>query len=689
MIKHFPCYFLLILTLNIFSQTQDVKRIDAEIEVFFKEKYIKGILEVEVDILNKTNEIYLDSKNIAYEYILLDKDTMDYELKGDKVFIKGDFEPKSYRFQIRYTSSPKQTLYFVNDLNGPQIFTQGQGKYTSHWLPSIDDMTDKIEFDISVIAPKELSVVANGRLQNKNAIAENKQRWDYDMAQPMSSYLVALAIGNFEKEMRTSASGIPIELYYEPQDANKVEPTYRYSKEIFDFLEKDIGVAYPWQNYKQVYVKDFLYAGMENTSATFFSDAFVTDDIGFLDRNYVNVNAHELAHQWFGNLVTEESSSHHWLHEGFATYYALLAEREIFGDNYYYWQLYKSAERLKDLSDKGQGEALTDPQASSITFYEKGAWALHILREKVGDEAFRKGVKQYLETHKFQNVTIANFLNAVAQASDMDLADFKKTWLEQSAFKADEALKSLNYSAFMQSYFQLSALRPAPLADKADIFFNYLSDPNINDYIGQEIAFQLSNEPYDKVLTLMRMAFNTNNILVRQAIVANSKVIPKVLQSEFESLLADKSYKTQELALFSLWQNFPQKRTTYLQALKGVEGFSDKNIKLLWLTLNLATQNYEPKNKSMVFKELTSYTDVVYSYQIRENAFNYLYQIEAFSDISLANLVNATTHHVWRFKKFSRELLKEILKNGDYKNRILSLKETFNGAEAAYLKTVL
>jgi len=672
-----------------YSQTQDVKRITAEIELFPTIKSIKGTLEVEMSILQKTNEVYLDSEGIAYDYILSEKDTLQYELRDNKVFIKGDFKPKSYIFQLSYKATPKQTLYFVNDSNLPEIFTQGQGKYTSHWLPSIDAMTDKIEFDVSIIAPKDLTIIANGQLKSNVTVANGKQLWKFDMIHPMSSYLVAIAAGNFEKKMLTSESGIPLELYYEPQDANKVEPTYRYSKDIFDFLEKEIGVAYPWQNYKQVYVKDFLYAGMENTSATIFSDAFVTDELGFVDRNYVNVNAHELAHQWFGDLVTEESSAHHWLHEGFATYYALLVEREIFGDNYYYWKLYQSAEQLKELSDKGKGEALTNPKASSLTFYEKGAWALHILREKVGDAAFKKGVQLYLEKHKFQNVTVDNFLNEVAETSEMDLSDFKSNWLEQSAFKAEDALRSLNYSAFMQSYFELSALRPAPLKDKADIFFDYLSDPKINDYIGQEIVFQLANDPYEEALSLMKMAFKTNNILVRQAIVANVKDIPKTLQSEFESLLNDNSYQTKELALYTLWQNFPQNRLAYLDTLKGVEGFSDRNVELLWLTLNLATQHYEPGKKSDVFQKLTTYTNESYSYQIRENAFNYLYQIEAFSDESLANLVNASTHHVWRFKKFSRDLLQEVLKKGDNKKRITKLRPTFSDLENAYLDTIL
>ena len=139
----------------------------------------------------------------------------------------------------------------------------------------------------------------------------------------------------------------------------------------------------------------------------------MVDEIGFVDRNYVNVNAHELAHQWFGDLVTETMSDHHWLQEGFATYYALLAEREIFGDDYFYYKLYESAEQLRELSDAGKGQQLVAAGGSSLTYYQKGAWAVHILRELVGEDAFAKALKTYLTKYAYKNVTTTLFMEEV------------------------------------------------------------------------------------------------------------------------------------------------------------------------------------------------------------------------------------------------------------------------------------
>ena len=420
---------------TVFAQQTDVVdflKIEASIGPDTVEKKIEGRFSVTFEVLKDTDSVFMDALNITIEDLV----AKDFKITSDekKLWFTGDFEAeKTYKVDLWYSMKPKQTLYFF----GNEIWTQGQGKYTSHWLPSIDDVNDKIEFDLQIIAPKDKYVVANGKLQEVNNVHE-VNGWHFDMKKPMSSYLVAFAIGDFHKKELVSTSGIPIELYYKPSDSLKVEPTYRYSKQIFDFLETEIGVAYPWQNYKQVPVRDFLYAGMENTTATFFSEAFVVDSIGFNDRNYINVNAHELAHQWFGNLVTEKAGEDHWLQEGFATYYALLAEKDIFGEDYYYWQLYQTAEQLKAMSDEGKGESLLNPRASSLTFYQKGAWALHILRERIGNEAFKAAIKNYLEKYKFKNVSTEDFLKEVKAVSQVDITDFERDWLQQTAFQSEE-----------------------------------------------------------------------------------------------------------------------------------------------------------------------------------------------------------------------------------------------------------
>ena len=668
----------------------DVEKISGTIHLLPKTESVEGKLQVKFKVLQATDSIYLDAVKIDAEITKKSSSKPKLFSAEKKIYFIDQFEVgKTYEVEFTYQATPQQTLYFVGwDNDGSnQIWSQGQGKYTSHWLPSLDDMNDKIEFDLSYQVPQDYEVAANGKLVNKEKKGK-EQLWHFDMQHPMSSYLVAVAVGKFEAKEITSTSGIPIKLYYEAQDEEKVEWTYKHSKKIFDFFEEEIGVAYPWQNYKQIPVRDFLYAGMENTTATIFSDMFMVDQIGFIDRNYVNVNAHELAHQWFGDLVTEKSGTHHWLQEGFATYYALLAEREIFGDDYFYFKLYQNAEKLKELSDSGKGEALKNAKASSLTFYQKGAWALHILREKVGDEAFKSGVKNYLNTYAFQNVETEDFIDEIEKASGMDLTQFEEDWLAQSAFKSSQALASLRESEFMEEYLSLIALRTISMEEKYESLNKVLDFP-VNDYLGQEVVAQLAQENAGDVIQLYRKAFDTNNVLVRQAISTYLQKIPQSLQKKYEGLLNDRSYLTLEQALFNLWQNFPENRSQYLTELQNVEGFSNKNVRLLWLTLSLVTPEFQPENTSKFYQELSGYTSAKYAYEIRQNAFGFLYQIESFTEQNYLDLMQGSVHPVWRFRNFCRELLTELASKEKHRAMLYSLKEKASAKQQKVLTKIL
>lgn len=480
------------------------------------------------------------------------------------------------------------------------------------------------------------------------------------MKAPMSSYLVALAIGQYDKKTEQSDSGIPLEYYYYPEDSTRVAPTYRYSKQIFDFLEKEIGVPYPWEIYRQVPVRDFLYSGMENTSLTIFSDALVIDEIAFNDQNYINVNAHELAHQWFGNLVTATSGTHHWLQEGFATYYALLAEREVFGEAHFYWQLHDYAQQLLAQENAGKSTSLLDPKSSSVTFYQKGAWALHVLREQVGTAAFRLAVKTYLENYQYGNVETSNFIGMVETVSGQNLSAFVKTWLQDQVLPQDAMVESLAKSDVIRE-FQKVSCETYPL--------------KCASYLGSDISDRA------KIKILLDGAYEVkledfeNGLKVRQAITQKLTTIPLHLKTAYESLLKDRSYVTIEYALYNLWVNFPTERARYLGQTKAVYGFNDYNVRLLWLALNLNTIEYQSDLKPAVYEELKSYIAPQYGFERRINAFNYLKLIDGFDKGSLKELIHAKKHHNWRFQQFAKQLLNELEDSENYGPIIEELKK--------------
>ncbi len=662
------CVLLFFTGLTMAQETPvtDFTHLKAEITIFPSRGAVSGELLYTFDVLEPTDSVFIDARKMEFQKVFLNGQEVPFVNDGKRLWLMQSLERSTDNLlEVAYTATPQQTMYFIEtqpegEKQEYQVWTQGQGKNTSHWLPSFDDLNEKVEFDLSFLYPKGKTLTANGVLENLVAVNDTITRWEFDMKNPMSSYLVAVAAGDYEIKEITSEGGVPIRLFYPAGKEELVEPTYRYTADIMDFLEKEIGVEYPWQNYKQVPVRDFLYAGMENTGTTIFSDLFLVDSTGFQDRNYVMVNAHELAHQWFGDMVTAAKGEDHWLQEGFATYYALLAEKEIFGEDYFYWKLFQSAEELKQMSDSGKGEPLLKKGAGSLTVYQKGAWALHILKEKVGKTTFDEGVKNYLLKHAYGNVTTEDFLSEVEKASGKDLSLFRKDWLEQSAFQGAEALESLKKSDFIRNYLEVAALKQLPLEAKKELLERALDFP-VNDYIGQEVVHQLALEDASDVLDLYKKAFATNNLYVRQAIAISLQKIPQELKPEYETLLDDESYVTQEAALFNLWLNFPEERQEYLAVMKGREGFLDKNIRTLWLALSIATPGVEEAEKWEYLKELSSYTEPYQRFQLRQHAFGYLYQLNAFGSKEISNLLEASKHPTSRFREFAKDLLKKVV----------------------------
>ena len=607
--------------------------------------------EIDFDIVNPTDSIYLDAVNMEFNHVALNNSAAKFKNDGKKLIIYDDFKRgERYELSFIFFTAPKKAMYFLGWENEGrnQIWTQGQGKYTSNWLPSIDDVNDKIEFDLKFVAPYNYEVVSNGVLKSKS---DNPGHvlWEYDMQRPMSSYLVAVAVGEYNKKAEVSKSGIPLAYYYYPEDSLKIEPTYRYSKRMFDFLEEEVGFAYPWQNYKQVPVHDFLYAGMENTSLTIFSDAYVVDSIEFNDKNYVNVNAHELAHQWFGDLVTAKSGKHHWLQEGFATYYALLAERDIFGDDYYYFKLFESMLDLSRQDLSGSGTSLLNPKSSSLTFYQRGAWVLHVLRDKVGEVVFKQAVKNYLEKHQFGNVETSNFIEVVESLHGKSLSAFVNLWIVQKAFPYEKALALLKQqSTFINEYVMIDC---EAKSSKCAEYLNY--------YVSDEAKVKVISQ----VPELVTKDLFKNSLKVRQAIAEYVSKIPEDLKINYESLLDDKSYITVEKALYNLWVNFPLERSKYLSKTRNIIGFRDKNVRLLWLVLNLNTPFYQADSKQELYNELVSYTNEKYNADLRINAFKYLDLIKSCNSECVKNLENAKSHHNWRLVKFAKQVSEQLEQN--------------------------
>jgi aminopeptidase N len=503
----------------------------------------------------------------------------------------------------------------------------------------------------------------------------------------MSSYLLAFAIGSYRPKELESNSGLSISNYFYPKDSSLVEPTYRYSKEIFDFLEKEIGIPYPWQNYKQLPVRDFLYAGMENTGTTIFSESYMIDSTAFADKNYVNVNAHELSHQWFGNLVTEVDASSHWLHEGFATYYASLVEKDLFGDEYFYWLLLDKAQALETLSRKGEGESLLDPKASSITFYDKGALAVSMLQETVGKDNFKKAIRDFLKMYQFKNASVSNLMEVMERTSEQDLIDFKRNWLQDTEFRSEEIVSYLRKNCTAIDRFHSMQRELTTSSENNELILKRYWDSTSSSELRKRIitlySKSLSND-------FLRMALKTGDLKVRQSVALIAQPIPETLIEDYESLLTDPSYITIENALYRLWIQNPEHRVKYLNQTKTMVGFSNKNIRQLWLLLAILTRDFgSPDERSQYQKELFGYTASYHPMEVRQLAFSLIGEVFPYTNQNLKDLINAGVHPVWQFRQFAREVVDRLLNDKEQKQRLTFLLDELDSEEYQYLSLKL
>ncbi|MGZ5242698.1 MAG: M1 family aminopeptidase [Bacteroidia bacterium] len=421
------------------AREHNIDVINMLLEVSFepKQSLVKGnVTHTFIPLLKTVDSIVLDAVNMRFTDVKIDGKTVRFNSNPQTITIYAASAlpwQSKHTLQLIYEANPKKGIYFVgwNDTTNrsrKQIWTQGQGYDNRHWIPAFDDPSDKLITEIKVTMPGEYKVLSNGtKLAEKKDKAGNKV-WHYKMSHPHAFYLTMLGIGDYAVKQTKAKSGVPVASWYYPDQPEKLEPTYRYTERIMDIFEREIGVPYPWETYSQIPVQEFMYGAMENTTATIFGDFFYVDKRGFLDRNYVGVNAHEMAHQWFGDMITARSPNHHWLQESFATHYAKIAEREIWGEDYYQWNRRGETNTAVNAS-KNDNNPVASSVAGSPRFYQKGSRVLDMLKYVTGREEYNKAIKYYLEKNAYKNVTTEDLYSAFYDVLGLNLDWFFDQWL--------------------------------------------------------------------------------------------------------------------------------------------------------------------------------------------------------------------------------------------------------------------
>jgi aminopeptidase N len=365
-----------------------------------------------------------------------------FDLRDDKLHVQLAQPAKSgekFEVELKYEGKPTSGLYFIlPDKDDPgrarEIWTQGEAEDTHHYIPIYDYPNDRTTSEMILTVPADWLTVSNGKLLSVQDAGNGQKTWTWRQSLPVSTYLISFVAGEYT-EKKDTWRNLPVTYNVPRGREDTIEPTFRHTREMLDFFSEKFGVAYPWDQYAQTAVDDFVASGMENVSAT----TLATRDIlhGELasekPEGADDLVSHEMTHQWFGDLVTCKDWTNTWLNEGFATFGATLWEEHYYGaeaSSYRYWREQNTWMQSRELySIPIMTRDINDSVEYVGNVYDKAGWVIHMLREQMGDEAFFRALKHYLETYRLQNVVSADLAKAIEESSGTNVDQFFDQWI--------------------------------------------------------------------------------------------------------------------------------------------------------------------------------------------------------------------------------------------------------------------
>jgi aminopeptidase N len=425
------------------SRDYDLQHSRIALRFDLDQKKVLGDVTHSLTILrDSTSKIVFDSADLAIQSVTVNKSTAKFETKDDKLIIPlatAAHAGEKFDVAIRYDAKPTKGLYFIlPDKDYPdrpkQVWSQGESEDTRYYLPTYDYPNDRLTTETILTVPASWITVANGKLINVSDAANGMKTWTWKESVPSSTYLITVVAGEFE-EVKDSWHGMPVTYYAPKGRGDRLSVNYSRTPQMIELFSTKLGVNYPWEKYAQSMVDDFVAGGMENSSATTntsnslqhpkLAPEFFTGQDDLI--------SHELGHQWFGDLVTCKDWGDIWLNEGFATFMETVWTEAHFGKDqadYERWQaahqwfaeanLYTKPIVRHDFNDSGEFDG---------NAYTKGGWVLYMLRHQLGEDAFYRALKHYLEVNRGKNVVTADLAKAIEEATHTNVDQFFSQWL--------------------------------------------------------------------------------------------------------------------------------------------------------------------------------------------------------------------------------------------------------------------
>ncbi|MBN3891922.1 MAG: M1 family metallopeptidase [Nostoc sp. JL31] len=386
-------------------------------------------------IRNGIDRLTLDAVNLNIESVQVDEVPQNFDYDGEQLSIQLS-QPtqigKRLLIAIAYSvAKPQRGIYFIQpDKHYPnkptQVWTQGEDEDSRFWFPCFDYPGQLSTSEIRVRVPNPLVAISNGELIDTTEDGDYKvYHWLQQQVHP--TYLMTLAVGDFA-EIRDEWNGKAVTYYVEKGREEDAKRSMEKTPRMIEFLSQKYGYPYPFPKYAQVCVDDFIFGGMENTSTTLLTDRCLLDERAALDnRNTESLVVHELAHQWFGDLVVIKHWSHAWIKEGMASYSEVMwTEQEYSSEEAAYYRLLEARRYLSEDSSRYRRPMVTHVYREAIELYdrhiyEKGSCVYHMIRAQLGDELFWEAIQTFVQDNAHKTVETVDLLRAIEKATGRNL----------------------------------------------------------------------------------------------------------------------------------------------------------------------------------------------------------------------------------------------------------------------------
>ena len=455
-------------------------------------------------------EIEIDAGKMKIESVRLRAGTplkFRYE-RDEKLFVELDRDyaaGQELAITIAHSAIPDRGLQFIKPTQSEphrphQIWSQGEAEDNHFWFPCYDYPDDKATSELIATVDKKYRVISNGALVENRENPGGTRTWHWRMVQPFSSYLISVIVGEFA-EIRHEFNKTPVLSYVYRDQIRNATLSFGKLPRMMEFFTGRIGHEYPYAKYAQTTVHDFE-GGMENITATTLADTAVHDARALLNDSSDGLIAHELAHSWFGNMVTCRDWSDVWLNEAFATLFeAVWAEHDLGRDEYLYemlgnqqayFQTWFQGERRPLVTEK-----YVDPDSLFDAYsYQRGAAVLNMLRFALGEEQFWKALRHYIGKYRWQNVNTPQLVTAIEESTGQNLQWFFDQWVYKLGHPEIEITSSYDGARSLKlTVIQTATPQPTASGNEYPRFFNMPVDIAITTAAGERVHRVLIDKP--------------------------------------------------------------------------------------------------------------------------------------------------------------------------------------------------